>query len=60
MVVTDSPKRRDKRIFYPVLDLSNIVVVNSAKAIDKGVSLTFFVTAYSEKNILTNISPIRH
>lgn len=45
-------------IFYPVLDLLNMSVVKSAKANDNFLPFTYLPIAYSEKNILTNISPI--
>jgi hypothetical protein len=41
IVLTFSPKNKENRIFSPVRDLSNIVVVKSAKAIDRGTLPTF-------------------
>lgn len=58
MSLTCSPKKREKKMLGPVLDLSNILTVNSAKAIDKGLFPTFFLTPASEKKILTKIYPI--
>lgn len=56
--VTFSLKNNYIIIFYPVLDLLNISVVKSAKANDNFLPLTYLPIASSEKNILTNISPI--
>lgn len=59
MSLTFSPKKREKRILGPDLDLSNTLTVNSAKAIERGVLPTFFLMPSSEKKILTKISPIK-
>lgn len=45
-------------IFYPVLDLLNISVVNYASANDNFLPCTYLPIASYVKNILTNIYPI--
>ena len=56
--LTFSPKKRLNKIFVPDLDLSNILTVNSAKAIEREMFPIFFLAPSYEKNILTKISPI--
>ena len=58
MSLTFSPKKRLNNMFAPALERSNTPTVNSAKAIESGVFPIFFLAPYSEKKILTKISPI--
>ena len=58
MSLTFSPKKRLNRMFAPVLERSKTPTVNSARAMERGEFPTFFLAPYSEKKILTKISPM--